>query len=650
MGAYVNVAADLPAVTTPWGETGYLVYKRTYARRIVEDDPNSETEEFPDTIARVIKASRTQLKVGFTVEEEQQLAQDLLGLKGSVAGRFLWQMGTKTVQKFGLASMQNCAFVSVDQPVRPFTWAMDMLMLGCGVGFNIQRVNVDKLPPVTKKRPKIVRVDNAGADYIVPDTREGWVKLLGKVMKAYMISGKGFTYSTQLIRGRGAVIKSFGGTASGAEILVDGLQHIMEVLDNRRGQKLRPIDCLDVMDIIGMIVVAGNVRRSALIALGDCDDIEYLEAKTWTNPDGTPRDIPNWRSNSNNSVVCDDFSKIPVEFWNGYKGNGEPYGLINLKNARRMGRLDDLRYPDLNIMGFNPCAEQGLEDFETCCLAELFLPNCNSYEELRRTAFALYRICKHSLRLPCHNEETEEVVHRNMRMGIGITGYEGATEVQKRWLPALYEELRQYDVDYSAAHGWPISIKLTTVKPSGTLSLLAGCPSGGHAGFSKYYWRRVRIASESPLIDICKANGFPVEYLRNLDGTDDHKTQVVSFPCKFEDHVTLVCQKSAVDQLNTVKRLQTDWSDNAVSVTIYYRLEELDEIKEWLAKNYTDNVKTVSFLLHSDHGFDQAPLEEMTEEEFIVAHANVTPIRSISFKETDMEEDAACAGGICPIK
>lgn len=303
-----KVNLDLSAQTN-WGELGYITYKRTYARRLNENTQNSETEEFADTVSRVVKSCRTQLKVGFTPEEEQELANHLLELRGSVAGRFLWQMGTKTVAKFGLASLQNCAGVLVDTPVRPFTWAMDMLMLGCGVGFNIQREHVNKLPKVSRKSPKIARVDSAGADFIVPDTREGWVKLLGKVLKAYMLSGKGFTYSTQLIRGMGAPIKSFGGTASGAEILVEGINLIINVLESRRGDKLKPIDCLDIMNIIGMIVVAGNVRRSALIAIGDCDDIEYLNAKRWDLGN-----IPNWRSNSNNSVACDDYSLLPEEF------------------------------------------------------------------------------------------------------------------------------------------------------------------------------------------------------------------------------------------------------------------------------------------------------------------------------------------------
>ena len=188
-------------VDTPWGEIGYITFKRTYARKLKEDKSNSETEEFQDTIDRVIKSCRTQLKVGFTSEEEEEVGDLLLGLKGSVAGRFLWQMGTKTVSRLGLPSLQNCAGVVVNEPIRPFTWAMDMLMLGSGVGYNIQKEHVYSLPRL-KKRIKITREDTTDADFIIPDTREGWVKLLGKVLKAHFYGGEGFSYSAMLIRGK----------------------------------------------------------------------------------------------------------------------------------------------------------------------------------------------------------------------------------------------------------------------------------------------------------------------------------------------------------------------------------------------------------------------------------------------------------------
>ena len=630
--------ADVAIV--PWGPVGYVTYKRTYSR----PTKNGRTEEWHDTIERVVDACRTQLNVGFTTKDEDSLRRIMMNLKGTVAGRFLWQLGTKTVDKLGLPSLQNCAFVVCDEPIRPFTWAFEMLMLGSGVGFNIQREHVYQIPKILKK-VKVERIDVNDADFIVPDSREGWVELMRRVLEASFVTGQGFTYACHLIRSKGSPIKGFGGVASGPQDLVWGIGEINTILNSRSGKRLRPVDCLDIMNIIGRIVVAGNVRRSAQIALGDYDDFDFLRAKRWDLGG-----IPNWRAMSNNSVICDDISKLPEEFWEGYKGNGEPYGLINLEASRRMGRVDETQYPDPEVMGFNPCAEQSLANFETCCLAEIYLPNIESYNELLEVSRILYRINKHSLAIKCAVKETEDIVHKNMRMGIGVTGYLQATDEQRSWLSDCYNYLRAYDTEYSKGKGFNPSIKLTTVKPSGTLSLLAGVTSGAHPAYSQYYIRRIRMSSDSPIVKVCRKNGFPVEFQRNFDGTEDHSTIIVSFPCKFPKHTLLANDMSAVDQLQVIKRLQTEWSDNAVSVTIYYRKHELDDIKQWLSENYV-NVKSVSFLLHNEHGFDQAPLEEITEAKYLELSASVTPI--FSFDETINLNDmdiADCEGGACPVR
>ena len=630
-------------VETPWGPLGYVTYKRTYARRLNENNASSKTEEFENTVDRIVKASDKQLKVGFSPEEEKRLKEILLGLKGSVAGRFMWQLGTKTIYRLGLMSLQNCAFTVVNEPIRPFTWAMDALMLGSGVGYNIQREYVYELPKL-KRKVRIVRKDTNDADFIVPDSREGWVKLLRKTLESHFITGEGFTYSTICVRGKGTPIKGFGGVASGPEELCWGIREISKLLNSRAGKKARPIDCLDIMNIIGYIVVAGNVRRSAQIAIGDYDDIQYLEAKRWD------LGIPNWRAMSNNSVVCNDIALLPEQFWEGYNGNGEPYGLINLKLSREIGRTGDTNYPDPDVAGYNPCAEQSLGPFETCCLAEIHLPNIESQEELTEVAWYLYKINKHSLALPCHSKETEAIVHKNMRMGIGITGYCMATEEQQSWLEETYKELREFDVHYSKEKGFPPSIKLTTVKPSGTLSLLSGVTPGAHPGYSHYHIRRIRMASDSALVQVCKQNGYKIEFQRNFDGSDDTNTVVVEFPCKFPENTVVSKDMKALEQLELVKKLQTEWSDNSVSVTIYYKKEELEGIKEWLNSNYNNNLKTVSFLLHSEHGFDQAPLEEITRQDYEVMVKSVKPITNCEVNEEDIKGSFECATGACPIK
>jgi len=632
---------------TPWSTIGYLTYKRTYARKLVEGDPTSPTEEFRDTVERVIKACDQQLHCGFTPDEEERLREYFLTLKCSVAGRFLWQLGTATVDKLGLSSLQNCAFTVVDSPLVPFTWTMDMLALGSGVGYNIQRKHVNKLPAVREWFSAPTRVNDNGADFIIPDSREGWVRLLAKTLKAAFLSDKPekgtFTYCASVVRGKGSPIKGFGGVASGPEDLCWGIGKISEVLLRRRGKKIRPIDALDIMNIIGHIIVAGNVRRSAQIAIGDPDDVEFLLAKRWDIGS-----IPSWRAMSNNSVAVENIDDLHDYFWEGYMGKGEPYGLINLPLSRSVGRLGEDEYPDPEVEGYNPCAEQSLAPYETCCLAEVFLPNIRSKEEFLDVLELLYRVNKHSLTLKSHHPETMAIVNKNMRMGIGLTGILQATEEQNSWLSEGYEYLREFDEKYSDIKHFNRSIKLTTVKPSGTLSLLPGVTPGIHPAYAQYMYRRIRIAADHSLVETCKKAGYPVEYMKNFDGSEDYGTVVVTFPFRYPDGTKLAKEMTAIDQLKEIRRLQEDWSDNSVSCTIYYRKEEVPAIREYLKRYYKHHHKSLSFLLHSEHGFIQAPLEEITKEQFDALVASTTIIDGVS--DVNFEAADECASGACPIK
>jgi len=522
-----------------------------------------------------------------------------------------------------------------------------MLGLGSGVGYNIQKKNVDKLPTVRTWFKAPTHVADNGATLVVSDSREGWVNLLAKTLKAAFLSereAKGtFTYSTLVVRSKGSPIKGFGGTASGDIELCWGIGKISEILEKRRGRKIRPIDALDIMNIIGYIIVAGNVRRSAQIAIGDPDDIEFLLAKRWDIAK-----VPTYRQMSNNTVVCSDISELHDLWWDSYEAKAEAIGLLNLDLCRTVGRLGETQYPDPLVEGVNPCAEQVLENWETCCLAEVYLPNITSKAELIDVVTLLYRVCKHSLSLKCHQYETDAVVHKNYRMGIGMTGIMQASKEQMGWLNDCYEELRAFDVRYSTLRGFPPSIKLTTIKPSGTLSLLPGVTPGIHPGYSRFMYRRIRIAADSNLVDLCRAHGYPVEYVKKLDGTEDYGTVVVTFPFSYPEGTVVAKDMNAIAQLKKIKELQTVWSDNSVSCTVYYKKEELPAIKEYLMKEYKNSFKSLSFMQHSDHGFIQAPYEEVTEKEYNALVAKTTVITQVA--EAEFEAADECASGQCPIR
>jgi ribonucleoside-diphosphate reductase alpha chain len=400
------------------------------------------------------------------------------------------------------------------------------------------------------------------------------------------------------------------------------------------------------MNILGSVVVAGNVRRSAQIAIGDHSDKEYMMAKRWDLGN-----IPNWRAMSNNSVVCNDYSELGEDFWEGYNGNGEPYGLINLKSSRLQGRTFETQYPDPDIQGYNPCAEQGLANFETCCLAEIYLPNITSQTELNEVATYLYRINKHSLAIPCSVKETEAIVHKNMRMGIGVTGYLQATEEQRSWLDGTYRWLRAYDIAYSDAMGWPQSIKLTTVKPSGTVSQLVDSASGIHPRYSNYYIRTVRADKKDPLAQLMRQQGFPVEScVMKPDNTD-----VFKFPVKGPTHAVFRNDRSALEQLEHYLMYQTFWSEHNVSITVYIKDHEWLGVGDWVYQNF-DKIAGVSFLPHSDHSYQQAPYTECSEEEYLALLAKMPKFDwdlMAHFEKNDatvnMKELACMAGGSCEI-
>jgi hypothetical protein len=180
------------------------------------------------------------------------------------------------------------------------------------------------------------------------------------------------------------------------------------------------------------------------------------------------------------------------------------------------------------------------------------------------------------------------------------------------------------------------------------LSLLPGVTPGVHPGYAQYMIRRIRVASDNPLVQQCRDHGYPVEYVRGLDGKDDYSTVVVEFPFAYPEGTVLAEDVGALDQLAWVERLQTEWSDNSVSCTVYYKPEELPSIREHLARKYNKHIKSVSFLLHSGHGFDQAPFEEITKEEY---DRRVAASRLITGGDVELEVDLSeCASGACPIR
>jgi ribonucleotide reductase alpha subunit len=577
---------------------------------------------------------------GLTEAESERLFDYMFNLKASVGGRMLWQLGTSNNERLGGDSLVNCWYVDLTKP-EDFSWMFERLMLGGGVGFSV--TNPEALGVV--RQGTVQHLNEADADYIVPDKREGWSQAVLQALRTYL-GGEDdstyLTYNTSLIRPAGAPIRTFGGKASGPGILVEGIEKITAILNGAVDRHLTSVEVLDIGNVIGSVVVAGNVRRSAEIALGRPNDVDYLNAKRWDL--GT---IPMHRAMSNNSVVVDDINELPEEFWEGYSGNGEPYGLFNLTASRLFGRVPEV-LPDPSIVGTNPCAEIGLANRESCNLSEVFLPNVESEEEFVDITRLLYKVQKAVAAMPYLDRESDEITSQNMRLGLGVTGIAQAHD-KLGWLDTGYVSLREFDRIWSKENGWPYSKRLTTVKPSGTLSLLAGVTPGVHPGYSRYHIRRVRMSVGDPLLQYCADKGYNVAWVKNLDGTVSDRTKLVEFPCEFPVGTVLAEDVTAIQQMNLQRDLQAVWADNAVSVTIYIHSGELEQVKEYLRENWS-TMKSISFLLHSEHGFDQAPLEEITEGEYLEMRSHLT--NNTVDLQGGMSEllDDDCVNGSCPTR
>lgn len=624
---------------------GYVVFKRTYARQIEGQD---RTEEWFETCARVVSGAQA-IGAGFTEKEAQRLFLFMWETKAIPGGRMLWQLGTDNVKRLGADSLVNCWYTCIETP-DDFRFLFNQLMLGGGVGFNVTEKGVSNLPFIDGGKSTLV--EGFDADFVVPDNRDGWGELLLRVIKtAFGVDGHDheWTYSVDAIRPEGAPIKTFGGTASGPGILLEGIEKIQGIFgaatERAEGRLavLSTVDVLDICNVIGSIVVSGNVRRSAQIALGDALDQDYLDAKRWDRGG-----IPAYRAMSNNTVMVNDIDDLPESFWEGYTaGRGEPYGLFNLPAAQNWGRMGEWN-PDPSIEGVNPCGEIPLGNRESCNLAELVVPKFDSYDEMRDAAILLYKVQKAVAALPFLDPQTNIIAHTNMRLGLGVTGLAMASYTQLGYLKGVYEDLQKFDRHWSGLRGYNTSIRLTTVKPSGTLSLLAGVTPGVHAGYSKHHIRRVRMAANDGLVEWCRSQGYPVEFAMTIEGTTDPKTVVVEFPAMFDDDTNLASTSSALQQLEMAHWAQTNWADNAVSVTVTYRPDELADIRVWLKENWM-NMKSVSFLPYSEHGFVQAPLEPIDSEDY-KARLNAIAGAHEAYEGLSSLGDEECATGACPIR
>ena len=618
--------------------SGYI-HKSRYARYLPEE---GRRETWAETVKRNIDFWDN--RVELTKSEYQTLYDAIYNMEVMPSMRTMLTAGA-ALDRDNAAGF-NCSYVAVDHP-RAFDELMYVLMCGTGAGFSVEKEFIKKLPFVPEEFED-------GDTIIVPDSKVGWSESLRTLINS-LYNGKVPQWDVSRVRPAGAVLKTFGGRASGPEPLVEMFKFVVEVFRNAAGRQLTDVECHDICCKIAQIVVVGGVRRSALISLSEptSDRMRYAKSGLWW--DENPQ-----RGLANNSAVYErkpDFEFFLKEWHALHESKSGERGMFSRaasqRQAARNGRRD-ATYP----FGTNPCSEIILRPNQFCNLSEVVIREGDTKDDLKRkvriaTILGTLQATLTDFRYlrPIWKRNTEE----EALLGVSLTGIMDnpltAGKKDKEELQDLLTELKDEAIatnkKWAKRLGINQSAAITCVKPSGTVSQLVDSASGIHSRFSNYYLRRVREDAKSPLCKVLEEAGVPVE-----DDQVQPGQKVFTFPQKAPKGAVTVDEENAISQLEIWKLYQDYWCEHKPSVTVYYGDDEFLGVGQWLFNNF-DDVSGISFLPRSEHTYAQAPYEAISEEEYL---------RWIEDFPTeidwDMSEDSdnttgmqelACTGGACEI-
>lgn len=664
---FVDSFADRPV---SWGYVdaggnalGEITFLRTYSRLKAD----GSKEQWHEVCARVIsgmfslqkdhaRANRLPWSDEHALSSAKEAYERMFEFKWLPPGRGLWMMGTEYVMRDrDSASLNNCGFVSTadfepSDPAAPFAFLMTASMLGIGVGFNTDMANTGL--KVSYPDPRWTQ------ELTVEDSRDGWVDSVRLLLNSYLTpDSMRYSFDYSQIRPAGTPIKGFGGTAAGPEPLQRLHGKLTELLEARVGSEVDTELVVDIANLIGVCVVAGNVRRSALIALGSPSDDDFIhlkDAERFPARNSYDPENPGWGWMSNNSVYgqvgMDYRSLIPS-----IALNGEP-GIAWMDTVRAYGRTGDKPdYRDTRAQGVNPCAEQPLESYELCTLVEVFLNRHDSLEDFKRTLKFAYMYGKTVTLVPTRWAQTNAVMQRNRRIGCSISGI--AEFADRHGLPSLrswmdegYEEVRRWDRVYSEWLCVRESIRTTTVKPSGSVSILAGATPGVHwAPGGKYFLRAIRFGADDPMVPLFEAAGYTVE-----PDVVSANTMVVYFPVS-TNQKRAERDVSIFEKIHLAAFAQKHWSDNAVSVTVSFDPETETQHLETVLHMHEGTMKTVSFLPSGNATYPQMPYTQITQEEYDaylgkLDRVNLSPLYLGLVDALDAAGEAYCTTDKCELK
>lgn len=663
----------------PLGQLGSFVYYRTYSRYLPEP---GRREYWWETVRRAVEYNTS--LVPTSREEAENLFDNIFYLRQFLSGRTLWVGNTAASREYPMANY-NCAFTILDS-FQAFKDLFYLLMIGAGVGVRVLKDDVASIPKVHAGYqlihrytpvPAAEREDNTcltfqkgTARIRVGDSKEGWRQALGFFFE--LISSheyhkiKTIIIDYSHVRPKGERLKTFGGTASGHESLQTMFRKIDRVIRRGGGESggrvsLRPVDCLDIANIIGENVVSGGVRRTAEMVIIDPEDSECIEAKSqlyqqedgkWTvNPDLVHRQM------SNNSIYYRQRPSRQQLHWqiSRMRYSGEP-GWINAEAAGK-------RRPNMN--GVNPCGEilldsKGLCNLTTVNVYGFIRPDGLDTDGLlaaqRLSARAAYRMTCVELELP----DWDRVQQRDRLIGCSLTGWQDmvnalnmSREDQAQLLARLRRTAKEATAEYAKELGQNEPLLVTTVKPEGTLSQLPAVSSGVHYAHSPYYIRRVRISSQDPLVKVCEELGYPV-YPEVGQTRETCLTKVIEFPVKAPKGKTKY-EASAIEQLENYRLFMNHYVDHNCSITVSVRPDEWEAVEEWVWTHW-DEIVAISFIPLDDSFYELLPYEAISREQYESRLAAMKPfVPSLLMKYERAEplyepDDGDCESGVCPVR
>ena len=625
-----------------------FIHKSRYARWI---DDEQRRENWDETVDRYIGFMQDQVLMKHNIKLDDktvnELRDSILSLDVMPSMRAMMTAGP-ALSRDNICGY-NCSYIPVDSP-RAFDECMYILMCGTGVGFSVERENVDRLPVVSDN------FDSSSTVIRVADSKPGWAKALRELI-ALLYAGQVPTWDVSEVREAGAKLKVMGGRASGPQPLLDLFDFTVKVFKKASGRRLFPIECHDIMCKIGEVVVVGGVRRSALISLSNLNDDQMAHAKSGQWWETEPQ-----RALANNSVAYKSKPEMGTfmrEWLALYDSKSGERGMFNREAADKQVARNGRREQG-HMWGTNPCSEIILRGYQFCNLSEVVVRETDTLDSLKKkvriatilgTLQSTLTDFKYLRKVWKDNTEEERL------LGVSLTGIMDHHVLSKNVDSKLWlEEMRQEAVDtnknFANMLGIPQSAAITCVKPSGTVSQLVDAASGIHARHNDYYIRTVRGDNKDPLTQFLIEEGVHNE--RDMMKPDS--VTVFSFAMRSPDGAVTRTQMTAIQQLELWKTYAIHWCEHKPSITVTVKEHEWMEVGAWVYENF-DVASGVSFLPHSDHTYQQAPYQDIEPDEYYdwqqsYSHVKIDWNKLTEFEKEDNtsgSRELACTAGVCEV-